>query len=64
MACRQLEYPSISEKITNRSLCICYLKAVEGQVSLSTLFGIPRICVNGSFFGYFDGLEKYTFKKL
>ena len=47
---------------TNCSLCICYLKVIEGQVSLTTLFGTPRVCVNSSFFEYFDGLEKYTFK--
>ena len=50
------------KKRTNRSLCICYLKVIEGQVCLSTLCGTLRICVNSSFLGYFDGLEKSTFK--
>ena len=35
--------------------------AIEGQVSLSTLFGTLRVCINRSFFGYFDGLERSTF---
>ena len=30
--------------------------------SKSTLFGTLRICINGSFFGHFDGLERSTFK--
>ena len=30
--------------------------------SKSTLFGTLRVCINGSFFGYFDGLEISTFK--
>ena len=30
--------------------------------SKSTLFGTLRICVNGSFFGNFDGLERSRFK--
>ena len=30
--------------------------------SKSTLFGTLRICINGSFFGYFDGLARSTFK--
>ena len=50
------------KKRTNRSLCICYLKVMEGQVSLSTLFGTTRVCVNSSFFGYLDDFEKSTFK--
>ena len=28
------------KKSNNCSLCICYLKVIEGQVSLSTLFGV------------------------
>ena len=56
MACMQLKYPCISEKKrTNRSLRICNLKVIEGQA---------RVCINSSFLGYFDGLEKYTFKEL
>ena len=43
---------------------ICYLKVLEAQVGLSTLLDTTRVCVNSSFFGYFDGLEKYTFKEL
>ena len=38
-----------------------YLKAIEGQVSLSALFGTLIACINGSFFEYFDGLEGPTF---
>ena len=57
MACRQSKYPYISEKRTDRSLGICYFKVIEGQVSLSALFGTPRVRVNSLFFGYFDGLE-------
>ena len=49
MACKQLTYPCISEKRTNRSLCICYLKVLEGQGSLSTLFGTPRVYVTVNF---------------
>ena len=52
------------KKRTNRSLCIYYLKVVKGQISLSTLCGTLRVCVNSSFFGYFDGLEKSTFQEL
>ena len=43
---------------------ICYFKVIEGQVTLSTLFGTPRVCVNSSFFRYFNGLDRYTFKAL
>ena len=35
-----------------------YLKVIERELSLSTLCGTLRICVNSSFFAYFDGLEK------
>ena len=48
------------EKRKSHSLCICYLKVIEGQVSLSTLLCTPRVCVDSLFFGYFDGLEKST----
>ena len=52
----------VSQKKSNtRSLCVCYLKVIEGKVSLSALFGTLRFCVNKSFFGYFDGLERSTF---
>ena len=30
--------------------------------SKSILFGTLRVSINGSFFGYFDGLERSTFK--
>ena len=30
--------------------------------SKSTLFGTMRICINGSFVGTFNGLERSTFK--
>ena len=30
--------------------------------SKSTLFGTLSVCINGSFFGYFDGLERSMFK--
>ena len=36
------------KKRTNRSLCICYLKVIEGQVSLSTLCGTLKVPVNSS----------------
>ena len=39
----------LKEKKTTHSLCIYYLKVLEGQVSLSTLCGTPRVCVNTSF---------------
>ena len=38
------------KKSNDRSLSICYLKVIEGQVSLSTLFGTLRVFINGSFF--------------
>ena len=44
------------EKSNIRSPCRCYLKVIEGQVSLSTLLGKLRVCINSSFFGCFDGL--------
>ena len=62
MACRQLKYPLSQKKRINRSLCMCYLKVIEGQASLSTVFGTP--CVNSSFFGYFDALENCIFKEM
>ena len=37
MACRQLEYVCISEKSDTCSLCICYLKVVEGKSLLALL---------------------------
>ena len=46
------------------SYCICYLKVVKGQVSLSTVCGALRVYTNSSFFGYFDGHHKSTFKEL
>ena len=61
MACRQLNYACTSEKENNRSIGICYLKAMEGQVSLPTVFRTLRVCISGSFFGYFDDLERSTF---
>ena len=46
----------VSQKKSNiRGLCICYLKAIKGQVSLLTLFRTLRVRINSSFFGYFDG---------
>ena len=51
----------VQKKRNTHSFCICYLKVIEGQVSLPTLSGKLRVCVNNSFFGYFDGLEKSTF---
>ena len=52
----------VSQKKSNTcSLCICYLKVIEGQVSLSTLFGTLRVCINDSLFRYFYGLERSTF---
>ena len=58
---RKLKYLLSHKKSNNRSLCICCLKVIEGQISLSTLFGTLRVSINGSFFGYFDGLERSTF---
>ena len=52
------------KKSNNRSLRIGYLKVTEEQVSLSTLFGTLRVCINSSFFRYFDGLERSIFQKL
>ena len=49
------------KKINTRSLCICCLKVIEGQVSLSTVLGTLRVFINSSFSGYFDGLERSTF---
>ena len=45
------------KKSDSRSLCICYLKVIEGQVSLSALLGTLRVCINSLFFECFDGLE-------
>ena len=56
-----MKWPAGNQKRTNCSLCICYLKVIEGKVGLSTLCGTLRVCVNSSFFGYFDGLEKSAF---
>ena len=38
MACKQL-IMHLKIKTINRSLCVCYLKVIEEQVSLSTLCG-------------------------
>ena len=43
------------EKSQTRGLHTCYLKVMEGQVSLLTLFGRPKIYINSSIFGYYDG---------
>ena len=48
------------KKTNGLSLWICNLKVIEGQVSLSTLFCILRVCINSSFFEYFVGLERST----
>ena len=43
----------MSQKSVTGSLGICYLKGVEGQVSLSTLvLDTARVYKNSSFFGY------------
>ena len=61
--------PCVAE-VVNRSLkadCtdfICYLKVIEGHVSLLTLPGTLRVCINSSFFGYFDCLERSAFQDL
>ena len=53
---------NVSQKNSNsRDLKIYYLKFIEGQEGLSALFGTLIACINGSFFGYFDGLERSTF---
>ena len=55
----------VSQKKSNTCslvvLVYAVLKVIEGQVSLSTLFGTLRVCINSSFFGYFDGLERSMF---
>ena len=53
---------NVSQKKSNtRSICIRYLKVIEGKVSLSTLLGTLGVRINSSFFGYVDGFEKSTF---
>ena len=69
MTCRQLSQKkreNVSQKKrANHSLCICYLNVLGGQVSSWSLCCTPRgVCVNSSFFEYFDGLEKSTFNEL
>ena len=59
-----LKYLCISEKSDTRSLCTCYLKVVEGEISLMTLPGTLRVYISSSFFRYFDGHHKSTFKEL
>ena len=61
MAFKQLKYPCISEKSNIRSFYKCYLKDIKRQVTLSTQLGRLRVCINSSFFGYFDGLERSMF---
>ena len=51
----------LRKKSNNHSLRICYLKIIEGQVSLSAVFGTLRVCINGLFFEYSDGLERSMF---
>ena len=44
----------VSQKKRNiHSLCICYLKVIEGQASLSTLFGTTRFVSTVHFFRIF-----------
>ena len=49
------------KKSNNHSLCICYLKVIRAQLIFSTLLRTLRVCINSSFFGYFDSLERSTF---
>ena len=37
------------KKSATRGLCICYLKVIEGQVSLSALLGTLSVSINISF---------------
>ena len=64
----KMKWPAVNQNIhvsqkksNNHSLCICYLKVIQAQLSLSTLLGTLRVCINSSFFGYFDSLERSTF---
>ena len=34
------------KKSNTRGLCICYLKVIEKQVSLSAVLGTLRVCIN------------------
>ena len=52
----------LRERENNRSLCICYLKVIEGQESLSTLFGTLRVYINGSFLDILMVLKYPRFK--
>ena len=63
-ACNQNIHVS-QKKSNNHSLCICYLKVIQAQLNLWTLLGTLKVvCINSSFFGYFDSLERSTFSEL
>ena len=53
-----LEHLCISEKSDACGLCICYLKVIKGEVSLSTLLGTLGVFIKSLLFRYFDGLLK------
>ena len=47
------------------SPCICCLKSYRGTSKfINSIFGSPNVCVNSSFFGCSDGLEKSMFEEL
>ena len=45
----------------SRVFTVCYLKTMEGEVSISTLLGTMRVYINSSFLEYFDGHQISTF---
>ena len=47
-----------------RSMCICYLKVIEGKVSATTLVDTLRAYINSSYFRYFGGHQRSRFYKL
>ena len=65
MGCKQLNIRVFQKYGDICSLRTCYVKVKEGQVTaLSTLLCTMRVCISRSFFGYFDGHHKSTFKEL
>ena len=41
------------KKSAARGLCISYLKAIQGQVSLSTPLGTPKVYIDSASYPYF-----------
>ena len=60
MASRHINYPRISEKENKSQSLYILFESYRGTRKLSTLCGTLRVCVNSSFFGDFDDLEKST----